>query len=115
MKPYIGITGFMAAREVLSVLRYFHQESYSRKLMVGILVSSKTIMGIPNRLDNRYPKPENMGSIFQSDKRCLNLIHFNTKETELKVVYEHLYRSRDLAGSYCHGFQLNMAWPDVRI
>ena len=112
MKPYIGITGFMTRAEVRTILNYM-PENPSRLLMVGVLANSKTMEGIPNKRPNRYPKPENLGDIFEPDKRVLNLIHFNTKEP--KTLYDQIAKVRKLAGPNCHGFQLNTAWPNLEV
>lgn len=53
-KPYIGITGFMSRDEVEEVLTVFPENS-TRKLMVGVLASEKTLHGPTNKWPNRYP------------------------------------------------------------
>lgn len=118
MLPYTGITGFMDQAEVSAVLDAMPEDSEradiakavsNRMMMIGVLASSETIEGIQNSKPRRYPKPEKMGSIFQPHPRALNLIHFNTKKREF--LFEQMMRARALAGEYCHGFQLNIAWP----
>ena len=112
MIPYVGVTGITNQREVIRILNGMPRNS-KRKLMVGVLASSKTISGIPNRWPNRYPTRENLGQIFLPHRRVLNLIHFNTDEPEL--LYEQMMQARNLAGNgLCHGFQINVAWPDPR-
>lgn len=111
-KPYIGITGFMTKEEVRTVLNCVPTYS-GRLLMVGVLASSKTMKGIPNKWPNRYPKRANLGGIFESDLRVLNLVHFNTKEPE--TLYDQMLEVERLVGSSCHGFQLNIAWPSVEV
>ena len=108
-RPYIGITGFTNEYQVKTVCNVLPTDSY-RMLMVGVLVSSKTMRGEQNKWPNRYPKPEFLNQIFQPFPNTLNLVHFNTKEPEM--LYDHLNRIREMVGPNCHGFQLNMAWPD---
>ncbi|MDP3769767.1 MAG: hypothetical protein Q8R40_02440 [bacterium] len=112
MNPYIGITGFMNKDEVLAVLNSVPQNSKYR-VMVGVLASSHTINGISNKWPHRYPKPEHLNNIFQRNPKALNLIHFNTKEPQ--HLYEQMMHVRRLAGPCCHGFQLNVAWPNPAI
>jgi hypothetical protein len=54
-----------------------------------------------------------MGGIFQQHPYALNLIHFNIKNREF--LFDQMMRARVLVGEYCHGFQLNMAWPGTDI
>ena len=109
MNPYIGVTGFMNKDEVLAVLNMLPQD-LKRKVMIGVLASSKTIQGFSNKWPSRYPKPENLGDIFQPHPEALNLIHFNTDDPEF--LFEQTEKARALAGKHCHGFQLNIAWPN---
>ncbi len=112
MDPYVGVTAVMTDVQAISLLNAIPHGSKHR-LMVGVLASSKTIEGIPNKWPNRYPTLENIGGIFQDDPRALNLIHFNTKDPSL--LFEQMVKARSLAGPHCHGFQLNVAWPDPKI
>ena len=112
MEPYVGVTGVMSDVEAISLLSAIPVAGSRRKLMMGLLASSKTIEGVPNKWPNRYPTLENIGSIFQNDPRALNLIHFNTKDPSL--LFEQMLKAHSLAGPHCHGFQLNVAWPDPR-
>ncbi len=109
MVAYTGITGFMNNAEVLAVLDTVPEDS-ERMLMIGVLASSETIKGISNSRPRRYPKRDQISAIFQQHVHALNLIHFNTKEP--KLLYDQLMYAREIGGAHCHGFQLNMAWPD---
>lgn len=110
--PYVGVTGFMSREEVQEVL-----DSVSpwlrRKVMIGVLASSKTINGGTNSHHNRYPTPGQMGNIFEDTSRALNLVHFSTKNRE--GLFEEMSRAFTLAGPYCHGLQLNIPWPDPKV
>lgn len=111
-KSYVGITGFTSREEVDGVLEALPPES-DTLVMVGVLASGKTIYGQPNKWPMRYPPAEELGSIFSDYAQVLNLLHFNTKRVaELLLDMEHAY---ELAGPYCHGFQLNIAWPDKAV
>lgn len=112
MLPYTGITGFMNQAEVSAVLKAVPENS-QRMVMIGVLASSETIEGISNSRPHRYPKPDNLGNIFQPHSHAINLIHFNTKER--KFLFDQMMRARILAGEYCHGFQLNVSWPGTDI
>ena len=107
--PYVGVTGFMSNTEVTEALAMVPQGS-ARRLMVGVLMSSKTLAGQTNKWPGRYPKKEAVADIFVDDPRALNLIHYNTDNpnnlcTELRQIVE-------LAGPHLDGFQLNVKWPN---
>lgn len=118
-QQYIGITGFMSHQEVDAVLQSLPSNfgiangKQIRKLMVGMLVSGKTVKGIPNKWPNRYPTPDIIPSVFVDDPRVLNLVHYNTKETDPGLIVEEMCQIEELSGPYFHGFQLNMVWPSV--
>ena len=109
---YIGITGFMSQREVRTMLDLMPKDS-PRKLMVGVLMSWKTLNRLPNKWSNRYPDVNDVSRIFIDHPAALNLVHYNTKE--LLTLH---YQLKDIiknCGSNLHGLQLNIAWPDPMI
>lgn len=116
-RPYIGITGFMSWHEVTGMPRVLQalasQQDFPhiRDLMVGVLVSSKTLGGGTNKWPGRYPKVGTIKSIFVTHPSMVNLIHFNT-DNPMTLVAE-LIKLHELTGSNLHGFQLNMAWPSI--
>lgn len=111
-RPCIGITGF-TARKQIDWLFDSLPKNFSRPVMVGVLVSGKTLHGQPNKWPERYPKAEVLKTLFPSNENALNLIHFNTKEPQ--NLFEDMCLAQDLAGPNCHGFQLNIAWPDRKV
>ncbi len=108
--PYVGVTGFMSRAEVSEALAVVPQGS-ARWLMVGVLMSSKTLVGQQNKWPGRYPKKEAVADIFIDDPRALNLIHYNTDHPE--TLLTQLVEITKLAGPHLDGFQLNIAWPPI--
>lgn len=106
--PYIGITGFMSCGEVDAVLRHWPANSRYR-LMVGVLISGKTLADQTNRWPGRYPPIRDVGGIFLPSQRVLYLVHYNTKNPE--AMRAELYRIHWLTRPYGDGFQLNMLAP----
>lgn len=111
-KPYIGVTGFMSRAEVDAVLTAIPAGA-ERMLMIGVLVSSKTMRGIPNKWPNRYPSVDQIAGIFPNHPLALNLVHFNTKDPN--ELLSQMLEVTKLAGENFHGFQLNIKWPDPHI
>lgn len=114
MKPYIGVTGFSKPEEVSAVVRAFPKNA-KRKLMVGVLATYKSLRGIPikPKWAKQMPKPADISKLFLADERVVNLIHFSTEEGQEGSVLDDLFRIHELAGPNFHGFQLNVAWPQV--
>lgn len=106
MTAYIGVSGFMRSDEVRGALAVF--PDCGRSLMVGVLVSAKTLSGQRNKYPNRYPLVEDIADIFTDDPRCLNLIHY---ASDVPPSIETVRRLYDICGPNLHGFQFNVAWP----
>lgn len=108
---YIGVTGCMSRYEVDRVLEAF-PDNLGRKLMIGVLISDKTLRGISVRRPNRYPNPGDIGGIFSQDPKALNLLHFHAGMEDPERLLDQLLEITDLGGNNLHGLQLNMKWPD---
>lgn len=108
--PYVGVTGFMLLAEVNEALAMV-PHGLTRRLMIGVLMSSKTLAGQQNKWPGRYPKKEAVADIFVDDPRALNLVHYNTDHSE--TLFTQLVEITELTGPYLDGFQLNIAWPPI--
>ncbi len=106
---YIGVTGFGWNFQVGEALKALPEKTQT-KLMVGVLVSSKSLQDKPGVKKTRYPTPTEIHHIFTSSRRTLNLVHFNSKEPERLL--DHLLQVEEFAGENFHGFQLNIPWPN---
>lgn len=107
-RPYIGITGFMKIEETREILGVVPKDS-NRDIMIGILVSQRTLKGEQNKWPNRYPKLERLDEIFINHSLAMNLVHYNTKEP--KSLYDQLIHITELQILNLDGFQLNICWP----
>lgn len=106
MKPYIGVSGFMSQAEVRTALASF--PDCGRQLMIGVLASSKTLVGQTNRYPLRYPTIKAWRGIFVNDVRCLNLLHYSADRSPSQSDLACLHA---LGGPALHGMQFNGAWP----
>ncbi len=112
LKPYIGVTGIMNRNDAVALLQSF--ASTQRLFMQGVLASLKSIKGIPNKWPGRYPKPENIASIFSESASTLNLIHYATDERET-LLEQISHITKFFGGPHFEGFQLNVRWPDIGV
>jgi hypothetical protein len=108
--PYVGVTGLRHLLEVIRALSLVPEQS-KRRLMVGVLMSSKTLAGQANKWPGRYPKKEAVAGIFVNDPRALNLVHYSTDEPD--TLCDQLEAVAAIAGPNLDGFQLNVAWPPI--
>lgn len=111
--PYIGVTGVTTAQEARMLLKAGSPES-THKIMIGVLVSSKTLVNARNGRVTRYPLERNLREIFVHHPKALNILHFNTHRSKMENmnILTDLCHAHAVAGPYCHGVQLNMTWPD---
>jgi hypothetical protein len=110
MRPYIGITGLVSKADTMFCLKHVPKNPM-RQLMVGVLLSSKTINGGQNKYPVRYPHYKSISEIFVNDERCLNMIHYVTDNK--KTLVQQLCDAAEIGGANCHGFQLNIVWPEI--
>lgn len=113
MIPYIGITDFCTYKQVQAMEELFCSclsSTSDRMLQVGVMMSYKTLHGIPTRWESVFPPKEKIAEIFTSDT-VYNCLHFADYDNE-----PDLWSSIDLALSYAgfrvNAIQLDMIWPD---
>lgn len=114
MNSYIGVTGFSKPEEVSAALQAFPNNGV-RKLMIGVLTTYKSLRGIPMKPKwaKQMPDPSAIAGLFPDDERVVNLVHFSTEEGQESSVLADMLKIHDLAGPNFHGFQLNVAWPQI--
>ncbi len=135
--PYAGITGFMTLAEVVHCnntfcaaragIHWMLRKDDGLKFMVGVLVSSKTLMGGTNKYPNRYPPVGRVAEIFSlAEPHLLRTIHYNTDDAA--TIDEQVDQVMALAPGAIDAIQLNIRWvspvklqrirrkyPDLRI
>ena len=112
MNPYIGITGFMSPEEIRQFPRQYAALP-GHALMLGVLVSQKTMDGEPPGNPRRYPPLREIGEILLGARHFfphppLSLVHFNSRTFDLVGQIARLLLR---LGSVCNGVQLNVVWP----
>lgn len=116
LMPYIGICDFMNFGQVQEMLYVFKSnlpEGMNRKLMVGVMMSYKTLHNLSTKWSKAFPDKDDIATIFGSDE-VYNCLHYVVNELDDRELW------RDIAiaishysGIGIHAIQLDRAiWPD---
>ncbi len=119
--PYIGITDFTSEEEVRSMLEVFNmarlendafgtENTHYRRLMVGVMMSYKTLNGLPTKWSSVFPDKEKIASIFIRKAPLLNTLHY--ADYDGIDVIENLLKATNLCGKNLNAIQLDMVWPE---
>ena len=114
---YIGITDFMSghrARAMRDVFVRAGGPGINRRLAVGVMMSRKTLCGLPTAWSSAFPKNEEIAQIFQDDRGAVfNVLHYADYSD---VQFEQCLRMASaFGGPRMQAVQLDMKWPDVEI
>jgi hypothetical protein len=114
--PYIGITGITTRTEYEHLVELYNKKAKtsSPSLMLGVLVSYKSLRGNPTTL--RYPRRRDLFDIFNNENpRILNFIHYNSDK--LDTLLEQLSAAISFSGTsrVVNGIQLNIPFPNIQV
>lgn len=114
MLRYIGVSCFMRQTQVQAVLDMLPSE-LQRRLMVGTVVSDKTLEGKENSLPHKFPQVHTLRDIYGTqDPRALNLVHYARKVQPVdEALWHDMERIIQCSGPNLHGMQFNFAWPSI--
>ncbi len=113
MNPYIGITDFTdfaQVQKMLEIFRSYNLAVSNRMLHIGVMMSHKTLHGIPSKWQDAFPPKERIASIFGSDE-AYNCLHYANYEQTVGF-WEDLVEAIFYGGIGIHAIQLDMIWPD---
>lgn len=112
--PYVGITDFTNHNQVESVSNVFDlwhdRQCPPRRLHVGVMMSRKTLLGIPTRWSNALPPKETIASIFRSPE-AMNCLHY--ADYDMIDLAANLELAVKWGGEGINAVQLDMAWPNL--
>lgn len=123
MKPYVGITDFATKEQVEAMLAVF-TEAFplgNRDLMVGTMMSYKTLRGLPTKWSGVFPTNEQLRNIYPSKRNLLlNTLHY--------ADYDGITKPEDISNAIMiaghrgpfnppalDAIQLDMIWPSEQI
>lgn len=113
MIPYIGVVDFSdfgQVQDMLSVFNAHLPQGCNRKLHVGLMMSYKTLNGLPTKWLDVFPSKEKIADIFASDE-TYNCLHYADYDNDLEL-WKSLARAISYGGTGIHALQLDMIWPD---
>lgn len=117
LKPYIGITDFMTYDQVLRMHRVYleyRKAGSERQLHVGVMMSCKTLRGLPSRFTKAFPLKGEIKSIFgrplEGAYHCLHYADYSDLTDFNDVVL-----ALQFAGPYASAIQFDMPWPNLGI
>lgn len=114
LKPYIGITDFTDESQVRSMRARFcaaHAAGVEpgRQLMVGVMMSFKTLHDLPTKWANAWPHRNELRNIFQPIGYALNTLHYADFDGDTRDV--DIVAAATVCGPFLNAVQLDMIWP----
>lgn len=111
---YVGICDFPNMEQSLKSANFFQGlcEEYgvqNRKLMIGVMMSFKTLTGAPSKWTDIFPKKERIARIFVDHPAAFNTLHY--ADYDCNTSPWHLTEAAEWAGPLCQAIQLDMIWP----
>lgn len=120
---YIGITDFETRQQAHTMANVLATHTKKMKnppvLMVGIMMSFKTLWDISSEWTSVWPAKERLDEIFPEydTPGILNTLHYADFHDPAgwppeKDLFHSLFRAMDYARNNLHAIQLDMTWPD---
>ncbi|EKE21778.1 MAG: hypothetical protein ACD_7C00126G0002 [uncultured bacterium] len=113
--PYVGITGFETIGQVNTMLDVFERSQkellnpIKYKLMIGLMISYKTLNDIPSKWSSIWVPKENIKHLFIEHPLACNALHY--ADYDGKTETKHLVSAVGYGGRDIHALQLDMIWP----
>jgi hypothetical protein len=111
---YVGITDFTKFVQVQCMLRVFRRHLWKHsklKLAVGVMMSRKTLRGLPTRWAAAFPANNVIADIFGLDT-VLNCLHYADYRSPPDDLVSCLTDAIGWGGIGIRAVQLDMTWPD---
>lgn len=113
LAPYIGITDFMTREQTLEMLNYYQYLTNGKiphKLMIGVMMSYKTLHKQETKWTSAFPRSADVMTIFADHPLAFNTLHYaDYTNTD---VFNSLAQAIFYGGIHINALQLDMVWPD---
>ena len=111
--PYIGITDFMTREQTLEMLDFYQKLTNGKiphKLMIGVMMSYKTLHKQETKWTNAFPRSADVMTIFADHPLAFNTLHYaDYTNTD---VFNSLAQAIFYGGVLIDALQLDMVWPE---
>jgi hypothetical protein len=110
--PYIGITDVTTRQEADAMVTVFNEHTsptQTRLLHIGVMMSYKTLRGLPTSWTGVFPQNSDIASIFtvQGTMNCLHYADYAATDVETSLKEAIVW-----GGPGMTALQLDMVWPD---
>lgn len=95
---------------MVSILQAHQSPVSPYKLHVGVMLSRKTLLGLPSDWSNVYPPKERVGEFFYRDN-TYNCLHYADRDPDPDFE-TNLSLALSYGGKQMHAVQLDLVWPD---
>ena len=114
LPQYIGICDIQDPGQAREFANFFDSlcdmpETAHLKLGIGLMMSYKTLKGLPSRWTNVWVKAVDVASTFIKHPRVFNIFHYADYDGETDLA--DLLEAVKYGGPHLHALQLDMIWP----
>ncbi|MBM3260848.1 hypothetical protein FJY93_00320 [Candidatus Kaiserbacteria bacterium] len=112
--PYISVTDITSAEQVQQLLKVVKSDTAHKTrhlLGVGVMMSYKTLHGLPTKWANAFPPKEVIANIFLDDPFVCNVLHYADYDNVTTI--EDYREAISWGGKHLNAIQLDMVWPDI--
>lgn len=114
-EPYISITGFTSPEQVKRILAIPYEKVMDPKmnhlLGVGVMMSYKTLHGLPTKWAAAFPPKKLIAEIFIDHPDVYNVLHYADYDDVSTA--DDFRRALSYAGSNVNAVQFDMIWPNA--
>lgn len=107
---FISITDFTCREQVNSMLELRKKINSKVLLGVGVMMSYKTLHGLPTKWSKSFPKNKDISSIFMYKEGVFNVLHYADQNNDSR--WKDFWYGLRHAGPNVHAIQFDMTWPD---
>lgn len=113
-KPYIGVTDVASGAQAKRFLDHFVAsggQAIGRRLMIGVMMSRKTLWGRETKWAKVFPKNDDVAGIFIDHPLAMNTLHYVDYDDFGINDPLSFKKAITFGGLHLHAIQLDMVWP----
>ncbi len=115
---YVGVCDVQSRSGAIELVEYFKECLFpfpvqNTKLMIGLMMSRKTLRGIPSKYTNVWLKNDEVGDVFVKDDCVINCVHY--ADYNDSTIIQDLEDVVKYGGPNLNAVQFDMVWPNTRM